>query len=314
MRERALRGGSAAAVLLLACGGDPASEDVAIAAQNAVPVIEHLRLEPREPLPGGTVRASTRVRDPDRDPVELRHDWTIDGEPTAESGPELDLAWAGKGSVVEVVVVASDALGESEPQRDEVVVGNRRPSLAQARIEPWGDVGAGAVLHISASASDPDGDRIEYSYEWSVDGEPVAATGASFSTASLAPGAVIRARVTASDGEDESDSIDTAIVRIANAHPTITSEPAGIAPDGFFRYRVEASDPEGGSVRFSLRRAPPGMQIDPLGGEISWRPGRHQVGRHGVEVAVADGSGATTIQSFEITVGGSPAPAARSPE
>lgn len=320
MRERALRGESAAAMLALACaagcgGDDRASPNRSHSdGRNAVPVLEHLRIEPQDPLPGRSVRASTRVRDPDGDEVALRYDWTVDGEVMAESGAELDLAWAEKGSVIQVVVVASDLFGESEPRRDEVTIGNRRPELEQVRIEPWGDVVAGAVLRISAQASDPDGDRIEYLYDWWVDGEAAPQRGASFSTSSLAPGAVVRARVTATDGDDESDPIDTAIVRIANGNPTISSEPTGIASDGAFRYRVEASDPEGSALRFSLRTSPPGMQIDPIDGEVTWWPGRHQIGRHPVEIEVADAAGAKTIQYFEISVGGGSIPAAMAPE
>lgn len=296
----------------LGCGSDEGAGATGAASRagNSLPVIDHVGLDPSHPSPGETLRAVVRARDPDGDPVELRHDWTVDGVAVLETGPELVLEGVDKGAVVEVSVVASDALGESEPAGDSVVVANRRPTLEAAEIEPRGDVEAGEVLRVSASGDDPDGDSIDYAVEWRVDGRTTPHRGPTLSTASFSPGTVIQARVVASDGEDESDPIDTPLVRIADGAPVIRSQPGGMTADGVFRYRVDATDPEGQPLRFSLRMAPAGMQIDPLSGLLEWRPVRSQSGRHPVEIVVEDGTGTKTIQAFEVTVGGGGMPAA----
>jgi hypothetical protein len=135
----------------------------------------------------------------------------------------------------------------------------------------------------------------------------------------LALGDVVHARVVASDGESESDPIDTARVRVVGANPKIVSAPSGLSTDGTFRYTVEVEQPHGdGNLRLRLRTAPEGMWLNPASGEIAWRPEPGQTGVHPVEVEVKDSRGAVTVQAFSVSVGRdvrSPAPPAdRAPE
>ena len=70
-----------------------------------------------------------------------------------------------------------------------------------------------------------------------------------------------------------------------------------------FRYRLRARDPDADrNLRYRLASGPKGMQIDPMLGEVTWRPDPEQVGRHAVEVEVVDPHGAITAQEFYLTV------------
>ena len=296
----------------VACGGGDGSTQTSDrpAGANQKPLIEQLRLEPAEPVSGDVLRAVVRARDPDGQAVETRFDWEVDGVPRSQTGPEIEIRRVRKGTRIEVTATASDGLAESEPARRAVQVRNQRPTLTQARIEPWDTVGRGESLTVRADGTDPDGDRLEIHYRWRVNDRPIAAEGASLSTAGLAPGDLVQARVVASDGESESDPIDTARVRVVGASPKIVSAPSDFSTDGFFRYTVEVERPNGkGELRFRLRTAPEGMWVNPVSGEITWRPEPGQTGVHPVEVEVKDPGGAVIVQAFSVSVGnGAPIP------
>ncbi|MEO8271170.1 MAG: putative Ig domain-containing protein, partial [Aureliella sp.] len=65
-----------------------------------------------------------------------------------------------------------------------------------------------------------------------------------------------------------------------NLPPTISSNPVLIATVGqTYSYDLSASDPEGTTLIYTLRRAPAGMQIDSATGHVSWTPTTAQSGR-----------------------------------
>jgi len=301
-----------AAVGLIGCGDDGPSSLLADDGENRPPRIDWLNLDPPEPSPGETIRARVRAQDPEGDKMELRFEWEVGGLPRMETGPTLSLEGLAKGSEISVVAVASDGIADSEPVRMSTRIRNRRPQLTQAKIVPWEGVARGDSLTVEPGGTDPDGDLLSYRYEWRVNGEPVDVEGNVFDTKGLDPGDIVVARVIASDGESESDPVDTARVRVAGAVPRIVSSPAGLSADGSFRYQLEVEYlGRADELRYGLRKAPTGMALNPATGEITWRPTRAQTGDHEVEVEVADARGTKAVQAFRITVGsGAPAPPA----
>jgi hypothetical protein len=313
---------------VLACGGEEAAapDPGGAAAQadsgpgdNRPPQVERLRLEPAEPLPGGRVRAVANVRDPDGDRVTQSFRWEVDGEALDVDEAEIDLEPARKGDRVEVWVTASDGQAESEPANASTSVGNRRPVLENVALQPAGTVLPGQPAVATPVAGDPDGDALEFRFRWTVnDATAQGQEGSSFPTDGLEPGDRIRVEVIASDGEGESDAAWSGALTVGNAAPEIRSRPAGVAAGAPFRYAVDARDPEGDkSLRYELRKGPDGMSINPILGEVQWQPRADQAGVHPVEIAVADSRGATTVQTFELTVGqpaAAPQPAAASEE
>lgn len=118
----------AAAALVLGCG---ASDDTVwgpVIGGNQKPVIEHLRIEHDDPEAPGVIRAVAEVRDPDGDDVELSYAWEVAGVPSEESGPELALPHARKGTRVLLRATASDGRARSETA--ERIVHMRNPRLA----------------------------------------------------------------------------------------------------------------------------------------------------------------------------------------
>jgi hypothetical protein len=88
-----------------------------------------------------------------------------------------------------------------------------------------------------------------------------------------------------------------------NSAPVIESTPITTATEGaLYTYGVEATDPEGDELAFTLLIHPTGMTINSSTGEINWTPTEEQIGENKVKVEVSDLYRSTT-QSFTITVG-----------
>ena len=91
-----------------------------------------------------------------------------------------------------------------------------------------------------------------------------------------------------------------------NGAPVITSTPVtGATENAKYTYDVDATDPDGDTLIFSLITNPSGMSISSTYGLISWTPTIAQLGLNNVTVNVSD-SNLTVLQSFNISVGKGP--------
>ena len=94
-----------------------------------------------------------------------------------------------------------------------------------------------------------------------------------------------------------------ATVKVTKTNPPkITSTPVTTATEGaLYVYKVEAADPEGDPIVYSLLQAPKGMGIDAKSGRITWTPQFAEVGEHSVTAEASDGQG-TDQQTWKVTV------------
>jgi hypothetical protein len=308
-----------AAGLAAACGSEPEAERTGTvvpmnamaraqsddSAPNSPPEIQRVTLDPEHPRAGDVVRARLEARDPDGDPVHGIYEWSVDGRDLAETGEKVLLRGARKGSTLELRVRASDGRSESAATRVTARLGNRPPRLDGATIKPPGEIPGGSDITVEPVAHDPDGDRLQFLYTWTVNSRPIRAEGPVLSTRELKRGDAVQVSVQATDGEDRSNAIESPPLRVGNAPPEVVSQPEGAGADGVFRYRVQAKDHDGDSpLRFELVSGPPGMTVSSARGEIEWEPRPDQVGRYPVTVQVDDLHGGKTLHRFEVIVGG----------
>ena len=88
-----------------------------------------------------------------------------------------------------------------------------------------------------------------------------------------------------------------------NGAPVITSTAITSATErATYRYDVDANDPDGNTLVFSLPTAPSGMSISSSTGLITWVPSSSQIGANNVVVNVSD-SNLSASQSFVVTAG-----------
>ncbi len=91
-----------------------------------------------------------------------------------------------------------------------------------------------------------------------------------------------------------------------NDAPVFTSSPITTAEaEKSYTYDVNAVDPEGSVVTYSLVKGPRGMTIEPQSGIVSWSPGLDDVASHLVIISASDGTVSAT-QSYTLTVRGVP--------
>ncbi len=270
---------------------------------NHAPVIRSVRLEPAEPINGDRIQAIVAVADQDGDPIEIGFEWHISGRQIPSGEASIELKGVTKRDRIEVAVKASDGKLQSATARAEARVRNRRPTVIGIAIRPQPEVLPGETLVATAQANDPDGDSIEYSYRWRLNGQLQTDTGDSFETDRLKKGDEIQAVVVASDGSEDSAELASVIVRVGNAYPEIVSVPEGTWTDEGFSYEIRARDPDNdGPLRYSIKKGPKGMRVDSVLGKVVWQPTLDQAGVHPIEIAVSDAAGATSVQIFEITV------------
>ncbi|MBQ9370568.1 MAG: fibro-slime domain-containing protein [Thermoguttaceae bacterium] len=71
-------------------------------------------------------------------------------------------------------------------------------------------------------------------------------------------------------------------------------------------YDVDATDPDGDAITYSLALAPEGMRINSSTGAITWNPTVDQIGENVVTVVATDEYGATDSQTFSVMVYANP--------
>ncbi len=286
--------------------GAPLEPD-AHAKKNRPPRIESLRLKPRAPQSGGSIVAHAQATDPDGDKTWILYEWTVDGARASASQNRLPLQLVSKGARVEVRAIPTDGQSQGEAVRATTKVVNALPRVTSAEYDLNPPVRRGQTLGVVAQGDDADledKDQLKFYYRWYVNGNPSGNRDRSFNTRTLRSGDRIHVRVVAYDGEDRGEPFDTLPISLDTLPPEITSTPeTALRDDGTFRYQVEARDGDGDrGLRFELAKAPEGMGIDPVLGDVNWTPGPGQVGKHLVEIHVVDSEGSKGGQLFEITV------------
>jgi hypothetical protein len=133
-----------------------------------------VRLTPADPDTLVDIVARSRIQDLDGDTLELEHSWTVDGEPSGHSGDTIPAADTREGQAWEVQVIPYDGDDWGAAVSAAVTVGNAPPSRPGLVIEPEEPQPRESFLVclVDEPAEDPDGDPLEYSLEWLVDGEP----------------------------------------------------------------------------------------------------------------------------------------------
>lgn len=258
---------------------------------------------------GAAIQFSVTATDPDQDPLTISY--ASADLPPAATFDGVTFRWPttfDDAGTYTATFTADD--GELSATIDvTITVGgsNRAPIL-----DPIADLTIieGETGAFSASATDPDGDPLTFSAV-AVGAPDAFDSGANFDvdtaafswTPDFESAGTYEILVTVSD-QNATDS-QTVFVTIENQNrsPAISSTPVTEAlEDEPYTYAVEAGDPDGDGLFFSLTTRPAGMTVDAATGEIVWTPSNAHVGTHPVAVRVDDGVGGSTTQEFSLVV------------
>lgn len=283
--------------------GNSASARADRAGPNEAPTIEGVSLSPARPVPGRKIGVRVEVDDPDGDRTTLSYEWrTADGR-VLGSGRNLETIGLQPGASLELEVVASDGIAESEAFVESFSLAE--PSVAVALVGIESDDGnrPGTILEAYVESTDESVGGYDVLYSWTVDGVEVG-NDDELDTARLSPGDVVVLAVQFEFNDRITRPVRSSpFVLGRGAAPEIVSSPEAGIEGGVFRYQMEAtSEVAGAEIEYALIEGPEGMRVDPTSGQVEWRPAPGQTGRIAIELVARDQWGTGTAQSFALQV------------
>jgi len=211
---------------------------------------------------GTSYSFSTNSTDPDGDQLKYTFDWG-DGtssatglQPSGSTG-SLSHTWSRQGEY-QVSAKATDSKGASSGWSSPftITIQNRPPNTPSTPLGPATGYTATAYA-FTTSATDPDGNQLQYAFDWGDGSNTPTGFFASGSTASAShtwsqPGTYsIKVMATDTDGASSGWS-SPATINIENAPPNTPAHPSGTTSctaNKSYEYSVYASDPDGEDVR-----------------------------------------------------------------
>jgi hypothetical protein len=273
----------------------PAAEPPA-AAKPLLPEVGGSSLEviilPEQPMAGDVLQAV--VRGAAGPPV---FHWEVDGYSVAGAGGgRLLPGTAGKGQEVRLRVEEGAKQGEAA-----TVIRNSPPRILAVPLVD-AVIFRGRAIEVRPEVEDPDGDPVQFSYRWFVNGEELSfADGPTLTGDRFHRGDRVLAQIVPFDGEDQGPQFPALDLVIPNAPPVFASEPPATFQEEGYRYQAKAEDPDGDPVTYMLEAGPPGMAIDSVSGQVSWERQNIVAGEATVRIKASDLEGKSVWQEFTLT-------------
>jgi len=294
-----------AAAFLAACSsGEPTGDRRSGAADNHPPVVKSAMILPMPVVLSRPVTVSVSAQDIDGQNIQYRYKWLVNGEvmpgQTASSLPQELLK---QGDQVAVEVTPFDGVIEGVPFRSAAAsVANTGPIIVHLSVGYDLDARASRII-ASAEVIDPDQDPVTVTYRW-IQNDKVLKEGEdnAVDVVGLTSQDPVQVEVIASDGLHQDATTAKGQFLIANALPTIVSQPPAAPTAGQYAYHVQATDPDGDALTYALESAPPGMTINAQTGQINWVPSPDTKGSYVVRIVAKDTKGGFASQEFELAL------------
>ncbi|MBM4136346.1 MAG: hypothetical protein FJ241_05865 [Nitrospira sp.] len=199
-----------------------------------------------------------------------------------------------KGDSVQVKVL----IGEQEIASNQITIKNIPPAIVRAKIVPETPK-SNDILKVDAIGNDRDKDAVSFLYEWSKN-EKSAGSGASLQ-GPFKRDDKISVKITPYDGTDYGQPI-TLATHIYNSPPNALRDGIEKFENNIYSYQVKATDPDGDTLTYDLKKAPAGMVIDKTSGLITWKITEKESGKYPVTIEISDGHGGRVLYNFDVTV------------
>ncbi|MFC2008932.1 PKD domain-containing protein [Chloroflexota bacterium] len=222
-----------------------------------------------------------------------------DSDVDAGPGDDLDVKDQGQGD-------DPFARTDGDDSEMEITVANKSPTVSTIALDPVvSDVPKNATVKLTASATDPDGDPIEYMW---------AATGGSFDSVEGAK-AVWRApemtgsfgvTLTVTDGKGGTATAQQTFSVIQNEAPVIDSvsaDPPSVGSGGRLRVSASAEDPDGDSLMYKWEAD--GGTLTGVGSSVTWvapEVGPGEKTNYTITLTADDGRGGFDVETVDVFV------------
>jgi hypothetical protein len=272
--------------------------------QNQPPTVRLVTIVPAPLTLVGPITAHVAADDSDGTEITKRFQWIVNGAPVLGATEfELKPDYVKRGDAVAVEVIVSDGQAESAPYRTEpVTVVNTPPLVTHVSIEAALPEGNNRVL-ARVDVVDPDRDEIHYTYRWWRNDKQVKEGGENvLDTTGFGRKDIVAVEVVVRDQDAAALPVRATPIVLGNSPPQILSSPSALTNREQYEYLLQAKDPDGDMVNYALETAPPGMTIDRVTGQVTWKVTAGAAGTHRVKVMAEDGQGGTAWQEFEVSI------------
>lgn len=219
--------------------------------------------------------------------------WLVNGR-EASTDRRFQASGLQKGDTVQAVARAAGR----EIASNALVIRNAPPEITSVKLVPE-VFRPGERLGVEVTGSDPDGDDVTMSYEWTKNGEP-AGEGERLEAA-LAKGDELSVKITPFDGEEYGTPV--VLRRKVGNLPPVIGEDLSYGFDGsVYTYQVKAEDPDGDPLSYALSSGPQGMTIDPSTGRVRWEVPAEFHGEEKFTVSVRDGHGGESKRDLIVRI------------
>jgi len=249
---------------------------------------------PENPTSTGCLRAVVKGH-PGRSAVV----WTVNGE-TVSSGTDTQFCSENyKRNDNVTITVGTNDIGAKAT----VSIGNSLPRIVSISSTPE-NIFAGADISVTPVAEDADGDSVDFTYQWLVNGDadPVL-TEPTLPGDRFTKGDSIQVLIVPNDFFEDGPTYESYAQTVPNAAPQITSAPPQGIASLDYRYQIEVSDPDDSTFTYRLDDAPEGMTIDENNGLIEWPLVDVTPGDYTIAIIVADSEGVETAQEYTLSLG-----------
>jgi hypothetical protein len=188
---------------------------------------------------------------------------------------------------------------ESQSQPSSPENSGRLPVIEKVSLEPRSPI-TGDQLRGIVQTGNPGGDQVKVVYRWKIDGRVVQESEESVLNSPLHHREFVELEVIVGNGASSGVPVTTSTF-VGNASPTVRFSGQRFGGDNVYQANVEATDPEGGPVKFLLKSGPPGMSVDPATGAVRWAVKPEDTGAsYDVQVVAQDSEGAETLLTYQI--------------
>jgi hypothetical protein len=92
-------------------------------------------------------------------------------------------------------------------------------------------------------------------------------------------------------------------VRALNEIPILTGQADTTAlEDELYSYTIQASDPNGDTLSYTLVTGPDSMSVNATSGLVQWTPAQSNVGSHSISIRIDDGKNGTNLHNYTLVV------------